>query len=453
MAFDWQRFAAKTLEGMSENFERSKAEAREFKEAEERAAERNYQIVQQRQQRASTAAQLGQRAMALGASEGQVRTAMSSGMTGVSELYEKLQTAANQRGVKRLGVDDIEAIVNMPNIPAVNQSLVDKDMTLREFADMTYGVGIKAAPMPEKEERGVIKDIIGGAFGLDAKEQAKRSLRNTPYVGKMSVADINAAARSAEYQSMFPEATITFTDVDFFTSEKAYDFSSKMTSTIKNSLSTDAAKAYIKSERMKGKTAEERSRLEAAARKEITEDAVKPLIEYMADTYQFGGFFQNTLAKNAIIAATDQGYYDELADVYAQEAPDAAEEIEDAATPNVEAALNLEPTQEEEKPAVVEDPKEEVEPVVPSVEPRPKGGRAGGTMQWDKKYKGKYNSDGTPIMVEPRPDKDTVALMDKSFIEKGYSGSGKKKVSAQAEWDKKYGKTHNPDGTPKAVEE
>ena len=113
----------------------------------------------------------------------------------------------------------------------------------------------------------------------------------------------------------------------------------------------------------------------------------------------------------------------------------------------------IEEKPEEEKPVVVEDPKEEVKPVIPSVEPRPKGGRAGGTMTWDKKYKGKYNSDGTPIIVEPRPAKDTVSLMDKSFIEKGYSGNGKKKVSAQAEWDKKYGKTHNPDGTPKAVEE
>ena len=58
-------------------------------------------------------------------------------MTGIKELADKLQAAANSKGIKKLGVDDIEAIVSMPNIPTVDQSLVD--MSLQEFAQRSYG--------------------------------------------------------------------------------------------------------------------------------------------------------------------------------------------------------------------------------------------------------------------------------------------------------------------------
>ena len=72
---------------------------------------------------------------------------MASGMKGVAELYDKLQTAANQKGVKTLGEDDIEAIINMPSLPSVNQRYVD--MSLRDFANMTCK-GVK--PMDDRPE-------------------------------------------------------------------------------------------------------------------------------------------------------------------------------------------------------------------------------------------------------------------------------------------------------------
>ena len=50
------------------------------------------------------------------------------------------------KGVKTLGEDDIEAIINMPNLPSVNQRYVD--MSLRDFANMTYGV----KPMDDRPE-------------------------------------------------------------------------------------------------------------------------------------------------------------------------------------------------------------------------------------------------------------------------------------------------------------
>lgn len=318
MAFNRDLFLATVLNEFSSTLEQRDEEARKYKQQEEVAYERNIPVVQQRVVRGQQAAQIGKKAMQLGASQAQVRTAMSSGMTGVSELYEKLQAAANQRGVKKLGVDDIEAIVNMPVVPGVNETLADK--TLEQFAMETYGAVGKAAPQEDR----------GGFFAslLDPRGRVKQQLRDTNAFGGMSMADVNAAARNADYRSLFPESTVTYTDMDFFTSEIAYDFSTKMTDVANKAVKTDAAEAYIKSERMKGNSPEERQKLEAAARREIAADALEPLIEYYADTYQHGGFFQNTLAKRAVIDTMGQEWWDDFSSAYAQQSPEEEDEGE-----------------------------------------------------------------------------------------------------------------------------
>ena len=85
----------------------------------------NASIVSTRKLRADEAAQLGKKAQTLGARKEHIIAAMSSGMTGISELYQKLQAAANQKGVRKLSEDDIEAIINMPTVPPINGQLVD----------------------------------------------------------------------------------------------------------------------------------------------------------------------------------------------------------------------------------------------------------------------------------------------------------------------------------------
>ena len=62
---------------------------------------------------------------------------------------------------------------------------------------------------------------------------------------------------------------------------------------------------------------------------------------------------------------------------------------------------------------------------------------------WDRKYGARYNPDGTPIIVEPRPTDPEATTMRLS----GFSNR-EKSVNAIEEWDRKYKKTHNPDGTP-----
>jgi hypothetical protein len=80
-----------------------------------------------------------------------------------------------------------------------------------------------------------------------------------------------------------------------------------------------------------------------------------------------------------------------------------------------------------------------------SVEPRPPAGvgRGGASARdnWDRLYGQTHNPDGTPKstsmapMVEPRPP----------------AGVGRGGIRAAQAWDQEFGETHNPDGSPKGV--
>lgn len=472
MAFDKDAFLAGFLNTITDEIDTRQIEARKYQEKQEAAYEQGRRVVQQRDLRGREAAALARKAMQLGATEAQARTAMSSSMTGINDFYEKLQQAANQRGLKKLGEADIEAIMTMPVIPGVAESMADK--SLEQFALETYGARAKAAPQQER----------GGFFAslLDPRGRAKQRLRETDAFGGMSIADVNAAARQADYQSLFGDATVTYTDIDYFTSEVAYDFSTKMTDVANKAVNTDMAKDYIKEERRAVPTGESELKAylrernvefsesdtkatlsmkamnvaEKMARAEIIQDALEPLIEYYGDTYQHGGFFNNTLAKRSVIDTMGQEWWDTFSSAYAQQSPEEEDEVDP-----VEAALNP-ASADPVSPAASDDEGSSdgdatVTPQdIPSVEPRPSGGRAGGTMQWDKKYKGKYNSDGTPIIVEPRPEGpegDEVMFVEKTFLEKGLSSGDKRRTTRKEEWDRKYGETHNPDGTPKLESE
>jgi len=294
MAFNFDSFAAGFFETLSEGMDRREAEATKYKEKQEANAMRNLNVLQQRDQRAKQAAQLGKRAMALGATEEQVRTAMSSGVTGISEFYEKLQEAANQMPGKRLGPDDIEAIVNMPEIPAMDLNMAD--MSLQDFAARTYGVSGRA-PKVDQEEVGFGASLLG--FGKMRK--AKQELSESGYMGEMSIADVNAAAAQAEYQSMFPDATLTMSDIEYYTPKDALDFSTTLAKTMSDAVSSSEGKAYIKAARQAAMDSGlDINEAETLAIKELQERASVNLINTYADIYKYGGFFDNDLTMRQI---------------------------------------------------------------------------------------------------------------------------------------------------------
>ena len=450
MAFDWKAFGAAFLGEVTEGIEERGAEAKKYKEQQEAAAERNQSLITQRNSRARQAAQYGRQAEALMATYPQgkalVRQAMASGMGTVQELYEKLNKAANAPGQNgRLGVDDIEAIINMPSIPAVDQSLMD--MSLEEYAKKTYGVSPTTQYAAPEDDT----STVGQLFGFGAKARVKQQLAEQDFGSGMTVAEINQLARQEEYTSLIPGATMVFTERNMFDTDKAFDFSKKITEVTADAIKGDQAEAYIKAAKqaaMKpGMSSAEQvaamNRAEAQAIKDLQIVAAKPLIDYYADVYHTGKFFENRLALQTITGVMGEGYVDTLMEQYSIEAPDDVEDTD--AEPDAEGDA-VEPTGPvSAAPPVVPEPVV----VTPSIEPKPAGrGKLREQRAWDRKYKDKYDPEtGEAIIVEPRPSRE--ATRDETKLVSGRVV----KINLYEEWMDKYGETHNPDGTPKPVED
>lgn len=431
MAFDWKMFAASFLDQVSEGIEDRREQAQDFKRKQEDAAERNAALVNRRKMNAQSAAQIGKRAMQLGASQAQIKTAMSSGIKGIDELYQKLNEAATQRGVKKLGVDDIEAIVNMPSIPNVRQDLMD--MPLDEFARQTFG----AAGLPQKPRDDKERNILGSLFGVDARDRVKQQLRETEYMDGMSVADINAIARQTDYQSLIPSATMTFLDVPFFDAEKALDFSEKLVETMSDAVTNNEARI-----RAAVKDAVDGGTDPVVARNEATrmaqELAAETFIEAYAQTYQHGGFFDNEIAIKQIRETLGDDYLRDLMESYNLELPEYLER------PTVDEAA------EEVKDIVKEATKKEKTDTKTKEGEVSKKARIKANVYY-------INDDGEVVKgVPPRPSLELFgnilggAGLGGETIEEILKGEiGVPDNLRPGQWDEIFGDFYNPDGTPK----
>ena len=453
MAFDKDAFMAAFFEQAAYGIAEKREEAKKYKEKEEQAYERNIQLIQQRDVRAKQAAALGKQALELlpeGAdAQTMVRNAMASGMTGVADLVTALKQAAQDarlRPGQRLSMFDVEAAVSMPRIASVDPSLVD--MSLEEFARKTYGAQGTAAPVKEEGS------MVGRLFGIGAKEQAKRELRETPAFSGMSVADVNAAARQAEFNQLIPNAVMTIMDTDVFRKNDAVKFSKEVRDAYDDAKTSRAAEDFVDrakrraldKARTDGVTlsAEQVDAIEAQALEVYAKAAAEKVINVYA--YQYpdasGGFFTNDFAQKTIEDLMGMEFANSLREDYDMPAM--------TLTPDEEPEPELPPLPTETPPPTDEptlpptdEPTET--PTIEPVEPRPGGSRGNSRKQreWDKKHKGKYDPiTGEAIIVEPRPAEGGPA-----------TGSRRNKKTAAQQWDAEYGDTHNPDGTPKTVEE
>jgi hypothetical protein len=319
-------------------------------------------------------------------------------------------------------------------------------MSLEEDANQTYGASLVEKYVAPKDDTSVVRQL----FGFGSRERVKEQLAKQDFGAGMTVAEINRLARQDEYESLIPGATMMFTERNMFDTDKAFDFSKKITKVAADALKTEQAEKYIRAARTgafkDGMTDAEQLRAgnvaEAQAIKDLQIAATKPLIDYYADVYHTGKFFENKLAVQTITSIMGEGYIDKLKEEYSIELPDTA--IDKSTTAE-------KPEEPELKP---EEPTEPEVPSIESVEARPKGmgmedvTEVRAQLDWDAKYEGKYDPEtGEPIIVEPRPAKDAFRYETKA-------ASGRKyKVYLYKEWVKRYGKTHNIDGTPKPVEE
>ena len=430
-----EQFSASFLNEIAEGIDTRTEKAEAYEEEQKKLAERNAAIINTRNLRAQEAALIGQKAIQLGARKEHVKAAMASGMKGVAELYDKLQTAANQKGVKTLGEDDIEAIINMPSLPSVNQRYVD--MSLRDFANMTYGV----KPMDDRPEVETSDSVVRKLLGFEDMNLAKQRLQDTEYVEGMSIADINEAARQAEYTSLFPDIGFTLMEVNFYGPDAAGEFVKDFTETATKATTGKVAETFIQAQvsaaidkaQRSGSplTPDEISEIQKGAEQFLAQQAVLPLIETTAGMYGKGGFFKHNTTIDLIEKTMGADFLADYMEVYNIDQDD-----EEEVTPETATEPDTEEATEEKK-----DDTETEEKEVSAEEARFS----------NVSYR---NDEGEVINgVPPRPTREFSNL----FFGQGMGGADIEailkgemlvpKYLRPAQWDELFGEFYNPDGT------
>ncbi len=466
MAFNKDEFLAAFLGQVSTGIAKNREEAKAYKEKQEEAFERNVQLINTRSTRAGAAVNLGKEALQYlpeGAdAKAMVRTAMASGMTGVKEFRDKLAKAHAEAGLsagQKLSMNDVEAIISMPNIPSIDASLID--MSLEQFAKKTYGAYGEATPAEDST------GVVGRLFGFGAKTRAQEQLREMPGMGEMSIADVNAAARLNEFNSLIPNAVMSFSEMERFGRNDGYTFANDMTELFQETMESKEAddnvevaiRAYIDQQAAAGIREgdipeTDLNVVRREARRAYAERAVDKLIRLNADQYAGpAGFFDHSFAMEQITELMGADYLEELKKSYGIEDGDKPEETPEALPmdeiPASADALSSMSGEELLPPPLPVDPT--TVSSLPEGKERPTGDTGGDIVKqrkWDKQYGGRYNADRTPIIVEPRPtDPNATTTRTKLLSGREYQ------VNAIEEWDRKYGETHNPDGTPKQFED
>jgi hypothetical protein len=427
MAFNWKDFATGFLEQTNITIDEKAADAKERKERQETLARQNAALVEQRRQRARAAATLGNQARALGATDEQLAVALNSGMGGVQTFTQTLQNAANQRGVQSLSPDDISAIMDMPDLPPV-------DMSYEDMVQQVYGARPTTVPGPQSEP-----PMWASMLGLTADRDMQNRLATEQFSGGLTVQQINDMAASSEYSQIpgMEGAYVNYGEDTFFTNENAVDFRTSMREARQAVESSDAFGVF--SRRILGDvdrgliTAEEGDRKteEYVSDQMNLEDVLRGMVATYTDSFLSNPVmesFFNTFVPEDVMASLTEGMTDPTT-----EAP-ATEDLEEGVEPPVAPSAS--------PPEVTT---EELTPVDNRrVEPRPNSRRLVGYSLWNRKFGGRYDPEtGEPIIVEPRPPEGST----------GPSTTNRRgPIDLVARWNRDYGDTHNPDGTPKEVE-
>ena len=228
---DWEQFGLGALEEASDYLDKKSEERAAFKKREEAQARQNLPLIGKRRALARQAAEYGNQAKALGASEKQIAIALNSGFDGIQKFVTNLQKAADQRGMTSLGADDIDAITDMPDLPDVN---FDYD----DMYKAVYGTVPTEAKSPD---RSFLAKMIGAGANDD--------LARDTFAQGLTVQQINDMAASDDYTKLagFDNAYINYTQKPFMDDVEGINFVEKY-----NKMKTD----YLKSEAVVNKAAD-----------------------------------------------------------------------------------------------------------------------------------------------------------------------------------------------------
>lgn len=428
MAFNWKDFATGFLEKTTETIEESAAEAKKRKEKQEALARQNSSLIQQRRQRARTAATLGQQAMALGATDEQLAVALNSGVAGVQTFYQSLQEAANQRGVKTLSPDDIDAILDMPSIPPV-------DMSYEDMVQQVYGARPTTVPEPQSES-----PLWVSMLGLNADRDMQQRLATEQFADGLTVQQINDMAAASDYSQIpgMEGAYVNYFEDTFFTNENALDFKKAIQNTISEVERSDPYQTFTNGLRLQVEKGEMTPEEAGAKTQEYVaeQSGLGLALEGMVATYK-GSFLENQVMSSFFESVVPPSMMASLTEGFGQpETPTDSDPEEVAESDVADSASPPEVT-------VTELPR------VRRVEPRPPASRLVGLSSWERKYGDRFDPEtGEAILVEPRPPEGTTE--ERSSI--GRPNRGSRTIDLYEKWNRDYGDTHNPDGTPKEFE-
>ena len=497
MAFNWKAFAASFLDKQTEGIRERRAEAKEFEEEQEELAKQNRRLIAERTNLANSYGQLGQKAMALGASKEQVMAAMASGAQGIQTFYEKLLKAANQKGISTLGPADVEAIIDMPEVFEVNPEYID--MNLNELAKIQYGAAMK--PGTEAADVQTSDSIIASLFGTNAMSQAKQRLQDTKFSGNLSIADVNELAAQADYNALFPNLGVNFFDKEFYGPESASKFLNDLTEIEVDAVSGTAAENFISragdlfGRRMNSDLPEdmawaEKQREEGRTMMDAEQDAreflirqrASALIEGAVGTYGQTGLFDHKPSVDLIRKIMGDKFVDDEIELIKSfdreetvlsdreenlgseeairtgmeeaEARTQAGVVEQEDTSSQEQTTE---TQEETTQTETSDTETKKAALLAKTFPTRKSQRGLASKGiWDRKYEGKVDAQGKAIIAPPRPDDGGEKTKEIPIVTGLFdSPTGKKKKVTEAEyWDETYGETHDPrTGLPLGIDE
>ena len=218
---DLEQFGIGFLEGASDYLDTKSAERAAARKQEKTQARQNLPLIGKRRALARQAAEYGNQAKALGASEKQVAIALNSGFDGIQQFVTNLQKAADQRGMTSLSADDIDAITDMPELPDVNFNYDDMYRTV-------YGTVPTEAKSPD---RSFLAKMVGAGNNDD--------LARDTFAQGLTVQQINDMAASDDYTKMagFDNAYINYTQKPFMDDVEGIDFVEKY-----NKMKTDYLK-------------------------------------------------------------------------------------------------------------------------------------------------------------------------------------------------------------------
>ena len=209
--FDLEEFGIGFLGGASDYLDKKSEERAAARQQAKTDARRNLPLIGKRRALARQAAEYGNQAKALGASEKQIAIALNSGFDGIQKFVTNLQKAADQRGMTSLGVDDIDAITDMPDLPDVN---FDYD----DMYKAVYGAVPTEAKSPDRS-------FLAKAVGAGNNDDLAKDV----YAQGLTVQQINDMAASDDYTKLagFDNAYINYTQKPFMDDVEGINFVEK----------------------------------------------------------------------------------------------------------------------------------------------------------------------------------------------------------------------------------